>query len=272
MNADHPLHDTVQRTNALSPEEMRAWLRDVLDGKAFVSASRGDVSQAQLLSELHPLLSHEAQRDIDNALVGCVQKLSRENAWTDEATERMLHAVEYIGARDAGHVLQSIVESERFGEMHEGRQRLLLQTLVALGVRMHPDFWRSQASRDPEAFASLAFSGLAQSSPQAAVDLLPTLPHDGAVADRIGYALPHFIDQLDPSELRDVRRRLADLLPDLKPSLRREIEELFEEEGEPLTPSADAEELVPPQELSLRVHTLGHDTFGMLYGEHSLAV
>ena len=99
-------------------------------------------------------------------------------------------------------------------------------TMVALAT----SFWRELATRSPERFGPVAFSGLLRQDARAALQLLPSLPDDEAVADAVYVILGQHAQLLNLAEVEEVVVAARAVATACKPTIRTALNDWIDEQ------------------------------------------
>jgi len=224
-----------------SPEELASWIKCRLQGSdtLFRMDVRQDELPHSLIERLYPDLDAGTRRSIERIVVGFVRDMARNPAspWRSEAGDELLLLSQFVCkdlteeylalARD-----QSLVPS-RPGEAELDLHFRALQSLLEARWTGNGDwqeareFWKAEERRSPR-YAGAAFDGLALLGPEHALALLPDLPWTEEVADEI---LDSLLDLMDEWGRSKVLYLLGQQWPHLTGRLRREIDELLQDEG-----------------------------------------
>ena len=253
------LREAIDGLESLSRDEMRRWLASSLRGEDSLLAHRAGDSAAYSVAAIYRHLSRFAKENLLEAAVSLVYDLAANRGWQGQAAEELLLLIQHLAPDEAKDILASLARSSQFQGLEEHQRYRVLQSLVSLGVRMSPAFWREALRQNASRFAGLAFDGLSLTSPDEAIALLPDLPDDQNASELRANALPGFIDDAGPAALPRIRRLLSTELPELPDAIRGEIVGFFEDEGQALDHPAGPESLddkLPARLLEVCLYTL----------------
>lgn len=235
---------------ALSKVELRDWIFARLHSQDMLVP--GGFGQAEmphfLLAQIYPQLSRPARQDMENIVQDFVHSMARRNdsAWRGDAADELLMLAQTvcggttINQAVIGYIEEMAQALHFFNANNDGQIDLhyrLLQSLVALGWRGTPTFWREQVRLAPNRYVGVAFSGLALISLKEAVALLTEIEWTDAVEDQIFTNLPDFLEEYQTSCVLPL---FQCYLPAMRERTRTAICGYMAEEGIPLTASTVA--------------------------------
>ncbi len=228
----------------LSESELRDWIFARLHSQDMLVP--GGFGRAELphflLTQIYPQLSRPARQDMENIVEDFVRKMARHNEseWQGDAADELLLLAQTvcggttINQAVIGYIEEMAQSLNFFNADNDGQIDLhyrLLQSLVALGWRGRPEFWREQVRRASKRYTGVAFSGLALISPKEAVALLTEIEWSDAVEDQIFTNLPDFLEEYQISCVLPLFQRY---LPAMRERTRAAICGYMAEEGIPL--------------------------------------
>lgn len=234
QGTEDALKQAIEHLESLSYRGTKEWLVARLNGRDPLLGDTAEDSLAYPVAAVYPHLSRGAREDILKATTSLVHDLAAGRNWTGRPGEELLLLIQYLAPDEARDVLSNLANSDRFRNLDHEVQYRVLQSVVSLQARMPSSFWWRMFRENPVGFAGLAFDGLAMTSVEQAIGLLPLLPNDESVAELIANALPGFVDAAGPARLPDIPRLFSDRLAELQPLIRDEIEQFCEDEGLPL--------------------------------------
>lgn len=166
----------------LGPDELKAWLRDHLQMRGSAATAinvRYDESPFEKPSALWKA-GDEAFRDrLQQAVLDFIQESAR-GEWTPEAFHQLGFLIEACPLPRTATALEDLVQGQRLRHPEAGPQlhMLALRTLLALGWKGTPAFWKSQQPLIGDRWPSIIFEGLAYHDLDLAFDTLPKLARD----------------------------------------------------------------------------------------------
>lgn len=166
----------------LGPDELKAWLRDHLQMRGSAATAinvRYDESPFEKPSALWKA-GDEAFRDrLQQAVLDFIQDSAR-GEWTPEAFHQLGFLIEACPLPRTATALEDLVQGQRLLPHEAGPQlhMLALRTLLALGWKGTPAFWKSQQPLIGDRWPSIIFEGLAHHDLDLAFDTLPKLARD----------------------------------------------------------------------------------------------
>jgi hypothetical protein len=152
-----------ESVDALEPDELSVWIRDRLHDRdhRVPDAPKQDIGQYYLIGAIYDNLALSTQADVRRALKRFLLEMEREEGeWTGRPAHTLLLLTKAVGEDELAPPIRRMAEDERFLPEDEELHARLLQTLVFLGEKMTPEFWKSQLERNPSHFGVYAFAGL----------------------------------------------------------------------------------------------------------------
>ena len=223
----------LDKLNALSYGELRAWLLEALEGRQPVLRMAPDELPYIGILRLEAGLDKPTRRDLANACAELVQGFARSGQGDADFAISLLRLAVGLDLDVVAAPLARMAESfPTMPALSDDIKRLVLATLVDLKVSQPVEFWRSVLDQDRRAFAGVAIAGLLARNPVQAIDLVPTLPEDQTMADAITVVLEQATDQLAPGQRGEVYAQVRRVLPRCLPLMRASIQEWMGERGE----------------------------------------
>jgi hypothetical protein len=230
----------LESIERLSRDELQEWIGECLRGEDVqvpIDFREGD-RYYDLIELLYPRLKRSVREDIQSIVLENLEDLARnpESPWRGEAGDELLLLAQSLCGDEIFDLLVEMAISQRLFAADEAAAVIdlhyrVLQTLVALGYRGAPEFWRAQARLRPDRYAGVTFSGLAIIAPAQAIDWLAEIEWTDAVEDRILWALPGFVDRGGLARMAALVERSWLRLP---PRAQFAFRQFFAEEGHPL--------------------------------------
>lgn len=152
-----------ESVDALEPDELSVWIRDRLHDRDYrvSDAPKQDIGQYYLVGAIYDSLALSTQADVRRALKRFLLELERaEGEWAGRPAHTLLLLTKEVGEGELAPPIRRMAENERFLPEDEELHARLLQTLVFLGEKMTPEFWKAQVEQNPSRFGAYAFAGL----------------------------------------------------------------------------------------------------------------
>jgi hypothetical protein len=130
---------------------------------------------------------------------------STEGRWSPESFHQLCFLIEACPLPRLEPALEDLIQERRLLRLEDGAQlhMLTLRTLLGLGWKGSPAFWRSQQPIIGERWPSILFEGLSQHGLPLAFDALPELARDPQAMREI--------QNLFPNLMRNLRVSINDL-------------------------------------------------------------
>jgi len=202
----------VAYLNQLAAADMHEWLKRHLAGADALLPMRGDNgSRGYAAASMYRWLSHGGREDMLSAMDALLRELPREDGLTGEAAKELLSMVQHIHSEETGYILADLAMSRAFSRLEEDVRYRILQGLIQLRVKMEPEFWLELFKENPKYYGSVAFSGLALTSMNNALNLLAVMPEDDSLIAKISMNFRGVIKHLSESGMYELSRKIASL-------------------------------------------------------------
>lgn len=169
-----------------------SWLEDSLRGKTTLPRAIPGESPELCIIRFERSLERMTRGDLREAcklLVHRFAKQTGEVLATDEENDyvdSLLCLAQALELKEIWSILCSLASDDaRFSRLPTRQQKSVIGTLLDLRAPESLQFWQMIAERYPARLGVFAFSGLLRESPERALEILPTLPDDEAVADSV---------------------------------------------------------------------------------------
>ncbi len=152
-----------ESVDELEPDELSDWIRDRLhDRDQRVSDSpKQDIGQYYLVGAIYDELALSTQADVRRALKQFLREMERnDDQWTGRPAHTLLLLTKDVGENELAPPVRRMAENERFPPDDRELHGRLLQTILFLGEKMTPEFWKRQLDLDATRFGVYAFAGL----------------------------------------------------------------------------------------------------------------
>jgi len=130
------------------------------------------------------------------------------------------------------HLLAS--DPERLGELPEGQIKSVLFTLLDLKAQLSSEFWKCLVKWLPAGSKVIPITALLRHGPRSAVQVLPALPNDEAVADTLFIIFDQHAGNLNPEEAGKLAMLVREAVPDCPVEIQKALLEWCSDFKEPV--------------------------------------
>lgn len=237
--------------DGLTYPEVLDWLRLHIHGSDSILPYSPGTGPADPVANIYPLLGRHVKEDLIRAINTLAHEFFNAENPDEKYAEELLLLLQDLKPDDINLSLREFVTSPDFNDKSENVRYRIGQTLITFGLPITSEFWKNLFESNKTAFAGLAFDGLALISPETAINFLPDLPDDPAVAKLINNALPSFFKGLNEAEVQRLCSLIFTRIQEYGESVRGVIEKYFERVGFSCEPKEGI--ALRDQSISLRI-------------------
>jgi hypothetical protein len=247
-------------------QELKSWLRDRLQmqGDAALDINtRIDESPYERPVKLLKTETDDFRYELKRAILDLVAEAGAQ-PWKPEHFHELAMLLEAANFWEAVGPLEDIVHSRKLLAHESGAQlhMLTLRTLLALGWKGTPDFWRSQKELVGQRWPGIIFEGLVLHDIRMGFEALPELVASQEAMREVLNLFPGLMLELKASMTtwRDECRRIVDKLPVEAADAMREW---FRMRGFPVLGLKSLPNLDPPEELRLALRNYWNEPISL---------
>lgn len=224
----------ISSIEKLPSEHLTQWIENRLQGKDTdipEDYRQGD-SPYFIITVIYPKLSRHVRNEIDQSILSFIKDMARnpDSIWKGEPGIQLLLLSQSVKLEEAKDILIEMAQSNRY---FNGTAELLgkdihywiLQTLIAMGVRIDREFWLEQFELAGERYNKVIFDGLCLDSMENGIRFLRSIKHEN---DLISTSFPLFIEEYG---LAGIKLLIEKYIMEMQPDIRAALITFFKEEG-----------------------------------------
>jgi len=229
---------TLHFLESKTRDQVAAWLRDALQGRAHVTREYHDQPVAGAISAAAPDLGSNARADLNAAALHLLSGL-QSGRHPHQYVAALLRLVTDLDLRDAVPILRKLASTIPALKVRLGWEVCsgILFTLLNLRDLQNESFWRRIWEFNKRCFSPVTLAALFDLDPNAALTFLPDLPNSTEFGDLTALTLDHAADSYHGHERTRFLQAVAAVASTCKSHIRDAIRTWLEDTAPPTYPA-----------------------------------
>ena len=221
MEPESNYGNPMETLNDLDRKAIRSWLERALRDREQLPKATPDESPSVAILRGAKSLKRNVRDDIESACFALVCEFADTLRADEEYLSALLSLSWRLGVAEVADVLYELATDEtRFSKLTPAQQQEVLLRLTDFKRALPVDCWRNLVQRDASLFGGAAFVGLLLHGVEPALDILPDLPENKALANLVASVLENYWEDVNPPERSQLVREAEAIQPACKPALK----------------------------------------------------